>query len=1027
MKQILNLLLFLGCTSVFSQVGVNTTTPNAAFDVNSATQGVLVSRVALTSKTVAAPVVNPQGGALANGTLVFNTATAGTSPNNVVPGFYYWDTLSLKWIAIASDATTRNWLLSGNTSTNPATDFLGTTDAIDLILKTNNTQRLKIENAVSPTTGTSGDILIGSTTNGTLKASRELILREDGDAFGSSILRLRNRNAENGVIYETNSSEKLVDFIFRTDAVPTALNSSNIRFETRPGFMMMPSSLSEWQFGQPPGINGGPTLILGANGTSGVTANSYFRLGNVGIGTNTPNAPLQFANTLQNRKIVLWDELNNDHNFYGFGVNDYTLRYQIGGGAPSSHAFYSGTSATTSDELMRITASGNVGIGTATPTAQLHTTGSVLFSGAGTPALGKSLVSNASGLATWQNPLASNTASNSIPASATQIAVPSTNVQGAISDLATAIQSTASNGWKLDGNTNGVIRRFGTLDNFDIPFITNNSERMRITTTGNVGIGTPTPAYKLDLSNGTFGFGTSNSRTETRDNAGLQGNAGAQSGFFETTAPTNFPTGATSWWHLIDSRHNNPTNNYALQIAGGFFDQDLWFRKTNGSPTTPWSKLLTSESGWGTTGNAGTNPATNFIGTTDARDFVVRTANSERMRISASGNVGIGNATPNAPLQFANSIQNRKVVLWDGSNNDHNYYGFGINSNILRYQVDGTTSNHAFYVGTSTTTSNELMRITGTGNVGIGVAAPAQKLDVQGGNARINNAFIGDAFGGGGNTIFSHYSQANTTGYGFLQTSDGNYTLMNKQNTGAGYLGFRIANVDQAVILNNGNMGVGTTNPSKKFTVVNGSIRPHVGNSGDAGIQFPTDPGGGSGDEAFIRYYVDGGGENTKLLIGTNNDADDDISFFQMGAERMNIYNGNVGIGTATPWTALTMGGGAYCDSFTWVNASDARLKDNIKPMNQYGLAQILQLKPVTYYYKKDTTKHQEVGFIAQDVKKVIPEVVTGSEGAIEKGETLGLSYGNLVPVLTKAIQEQQVMIEELKKKIEVLEAKTNK
>ncbi|WP_264550499.1 tail fiber domain-containing protein [Flavobacterium sp. N2820] len=691
MKQILNLLFFLGCTSVFSQVGVNTTTPNAAFDVNSANQGVLVSRVALTSKTVAAPVVNPQGGALANGTLVFNTATAGTSPNNVVPGFYYWDTPTLRWIAIASDANTRGWSVNGNASTNPATDFVGTTDA-----------------------------------------------------------------------------------------------------------------------------------------------------------------------------------------------RDFTVR-------------------------------------------------------------------------------------------------------------------------------------------------TNNLERMRVMSTGNVGIGTPTPAYKLDLANGTFGFGNSNSRTETRDNAGLQGNAGAQSGFYETVAPINFPAGASSWWHLIDSRHNNPANNYALQIAGSFADQDLYFRKTNNSPTTAWSKLLTSNSGWGTTGNAGTNPAANFIGTTDARDFVVRTANTERMRITASGNVGIATSTPWAPLQFDNSIQNRKIVMWQNFNNDHNFYGFGVNSYGLRYQVEVPTSNHIFYAGTSTTTSNELMRITGTGNVGIGVAAPAQRLDVQGGNARINNAFIGDVGHGGSWTGFAHYSQANPSGYGLLQASDGNYTFINKQNTGGGYLGFRIGNADQAVILNNGNMGVGTTNPSKKFTVVNGSIRPHVGNSSDAGISFPTDPGGGGGDEAFIRYYVDGGGENTKLLIGNNNDADDDISFFQGGAERMNIYAGNVGIGITTPWAALTMGGGAYCNSFTWVNASDARLKENIKPMNQYGLTQVLQLKPVTYYYKKDETKHQEVGFIAQDVKKVIPEVVTGSEGDLEKGETLGLSYGNLVPVLTKAIQEQQAMIEELKKKVEILEAKTNK
>lgn len=114
-----------------------------------------------------------------------------------------------------------------------------------------------------------------------------------------------------------------------------------------------------------------------------------------------------------------------------------------------------------------------------------------------------------------------------------------------------------------------------------------------------IGLGTGSPNYKLELE-GSFGFGNISgiyrSRTETRNDAGLQGNAGAQSGFFETSAPspaTDWPSGASSWWHLIDCRHSNSTNNYALQIAGSFFDQRLFFRKTNGSSTTAWNELVT--------------------------------------------------------------------------------------------------------------------------------------------------------------------------------------------------------------------------------------------------------------------------------------------------------------------------------------------------------------------------------------------------------------------------------------------------
>lgn len=96
------------------------------------------------------------------------------------------------------------------------------------------------------------------------------------------------------------------------------------------------------------------------------------------------------------------------------------------------------------------------------------------------------------------------------------------------------------------------------------------------------------------------------------------------------------------------------------------------------------------------------------------------------------GNVGIGTTTPNAPLQLANTIVNRKLVLYEGTNNDHQFYGLGINSGILRYQVDGVGASHAFFAGISATASQELMRINGNGNVGIGTNAPAQRLDVNG-------------------------------------------------------------------------------------------------------------------------------------------------------------------------------------------------------------------------------------------------------------------------------------------------------
>ncbi len=81
--------------------------------------------------------------------------------------------------------------------------------------------------------------------------------------------------------------------------------------------------------------------------------------GKVGIGTNSPNGELHLSKSTKNRKIVLYEASNNDHNFYGFGVNSATLRYQSG----QNHVFYSYVSPTSSKEVFRINKNGTVKIG----------------------------------------------------------------------------------------------------------------------------------------------------------------------------------------------------------------------------------------------------------------------------------------------------------------------------------------------------------------------------------------------------------------------------------------------------------------------------------------------------------------------------------------------------------------------------------------------------------------------------------------------------------------------------------------
>jgi hypothetical protein len=84
----------------FSQTGIGTTTPNASakLDVTATDKGFLPPRVALTATNVFAPITGTSSAAA--GLLIYNTATDGTAPNNVVPGYYFWNGLS--WVQIAS-------------------------------------------------------------------------------------------------------------------------------------------------------------------------------------------------------------------------------------------------------------------------------------------------------------------------------------------------------------------------------------------------------------------------------------------------------------------------------------------------------------------------------------------------------------------------------------------------------------------------------------------------------------------------------------------------------------------------------------------------------------------------------------------------------------------------------------------------------------------------------------------------------------------------------------------------------------
>ncbi len=119
------------------------------------------------------------------------------------------------------------------------------------------------------------------------------------------------------------------------------------------------------------------------------------------------------------------------------------------------------------------------------------------------------------------------------------------------------------------------------------------------------------------------------------------------------------------------------------------------------------------------------------------------------------------------------------------------------------------------------------------------------------------------------------------------------------------------------------------------------------------------------------------------------------------------------------PEVLFTSSGAGHFDddvvAFSNSTGSDKRLKKNIKPI-PYGLKEVLQINPVEYDWKEKRDKAHDIGVIAQEIEKIIPEVVKEHEDLKTEKEFKTVDYGKMVSVLIKAVQEQQQQIEELKK-----------
>lgn len=346
----------------------------------------------------------------------------------------------------------------------------------------------------------------------------------------------------------------------------------------------------------------------------------------------------------------------------------------------------------------------------------------------------------------------------------------------------------------------------------------------------------------------------------------------------------------------------------------------------------------------------------------------------------------------NAPGNFAgnNNIAIGNQALKNASTNGGSSY-----NTLIGYQsmMDATTGGYNSSLGHQSLMSNT------TGNYNSSVGYWALKANSSG--------YFNNAFG-----CFSLHQ--NTTG--FYNSAYGNYALKDcttgSYNAGLGNYAFN------SLTTGSRNTAVGvSSSPNIVSEVYTTSLGYDASPIGDYSISIGALSTATDGSALSLGYNA----YSVANAISIGKDTYSGVSSIAIGsaANAANVNSVAIGSGaTALGTNVIQLGNSSISyvySSGAFSTNSDRRIKKDIVEI-PYGLNDILRLKPVKYKLKSND--QNQIGFIAQEIKEIIPEVVSGVEGDISKGEILSVSYPNIVAALTKAIQEEDKKNEALKLQI---------
>jgi len=718
---------------------------------------------------------------------------------------------------------------------------------------------------------------------------------------------------------------------------------------------------------------------------------------------------------------------------------------------------------TSNTEKMRLSSAGNLGIGTNTFNG---TNPEKLVVDAGTTTsvnaiVGKGSINNYLQL-NIQNLSAGTGASSDVVATADNGNESSNYVDmGINSSTNTSGTMGAANDAYLYNNGQNFLLGTGTAAK-SLIFMTGgtsqaSNERMRIDGSGNVGIGISNPAYKLHI----------NAASNPLYLAGVQTGANSDSvltiinGVVKKISPS-----AISAWGLAGNAGTSPSSNFL-----GTTDAQAFVLKVNGTQTGRFDQNSLALGIGATTNNAtqsyalGSSATVGFnktnayaIGASAAvnadNSFAIgNSAVSNGTNSFAIGNSAAANNTNSVAIGSgavtAYSITDAIAIGDNATANNSNSIAIGSNSTLASKTVTNAAS--AIAIGTTAAANSANAIAMGTGStVGYSLTNPvaigAGSL-VNGSNGvAIGNgssiSFIANAtVVGAGASASSTATNSTAIGYNASATLANEVILGDRSNAslsvGIGTESFSGSNREKFLVDNgaSGNtnyqnviVGKGNTNSYAQLNIQNSN----AGTGASSDVVATADNGNensnyidmGINSSTYTATGILGGANNAYLfttgndfVIGNSTNNKSLIFYTTTGGtntERVRIASTGLVPGqdnTYTNGTSTNRWSAVWSANGT-IQTSDIRLKKNIVPL-QYGLNEVLKMKPVSYDWKDNSGKNK-IGLIAQEVKKLVPQVVVGDETK----ENLGMNYAELVPVLINSIKELNKKIEDLQAQI---------